>query len=117
MNILVTGAAGQLGRCIRNASENSKDSYIFTARADLDVTDAEAVAKAVREGRIDVIINCTAYTNVDKAEDDAEAAETLNAVAVRNLADAAKAAGATLVHVSTDYVFGGSAGNTPRNED
>ncbi|MDE5727361.1 MAG: dTDP-4-dehydrorhamnose reductase [Duncaniella sp.] len=117
MNILVTGAAGQLGRCIRNASENSKDSYIFTARADLDVTDAEAVAKAVREGRIDVIINCTAYTNVDKAEDDAEAAELLNAVAVRNLADAAKAAGATLVHVSTDYVFGGSAGNTPRNED
>ena len=117
MNILVTGANGQLGNCIRNASKNSKDNYIFTDVAELDITNADAVAKMVRDNDVNLIVNCAAYTNVDKAEDDAEFAEVLNAKAVRNLADAVKANGGTLIHVSSDYVFGGNAGNTPRGEN
>ena len=117
MNILVTGANGQLGNCIRNASKDSNDNYIFTDVAELDITNAEAVARMVKDNDINIIINCAAYTNVDKAEDDAEFAELLNAGAVRNLAEAVKANDGTLIHVSTDYVFGGNAGNTPRGED
>lgn len=116
MNILVTGANGQLGNCIRNAAEDSKDNFIFTDVAELDITNPEAVRKLVNENDVKVIINCAAYTNVDKAESDAEFAEILNAKAVRNLADAAKANDGTLFHISTDYVFGGSLGNTPRTE-
>lgn len=117
MNILVTGANGQLGTCMRNASARSNDTYIFTDVAELDITDAVAVARAVADNDIKIIVNCAAYTNVDKAEDDAEFAELLNAKAVRHLADAVKANDGTLIHISTDYVFGGSQGNTPRNED
>lgn len=117
MNILVTGANGQLGNCIRNAAKSSSDCYIFTDVAELDITDAAAVAEMVKANDINMIINCAAYTNVDKAEDDADFAEILNARAVRNLADAVKANDGTLIHVSTDYVFGGNSGNTPRNED
>ncbi len=125
MNILVTGANGQLGTCIRNAvknnSENGKrkteNEYIFTDVAELDITNPEAVNKAVKDNDIKVIVNCAAYTNVDKAESDANFAEVLNAKAVRNLADAVKANDGTLIHVSTDYVFGGSLGNTPRTEE
>lgn len=117
MNILVTGANGQLGNCIRNASRDSRDNYIFTDVAELDITNADAVAGMVRDNDVNLIVNCAAYTNVDKAEDDAAFAEVLNAKAVRNLADAVKANGGTLIHVSTDYVFGGNAGNTPRGED
>ena len=116
MNILVTGANGQLGNCRRNAAAKSADNYIFTDVAELDITDRDAVAHKVRDENIDVIVNCAAYTNVDKAEDEPEFAELLNAGAVRNLAEAAKSTGATLIHVSTDYVFGGAAGNTPRTE-
>lgn len=116
INILVTGANGQLGNCIRNASRGSSDNYIFTDVAELDITDAEAVAGMVRDNNINLIVNCAAYTNVDKAEDDADFAEKLNAGAVRNLAEAIKAADGTLIHISTDYVFGGSQGNTPRTE-
>lgn len=117
MNILVTGANGQLGNCIRNASKNTTDNYIFTDVAELDITNAEAVARMVKDNDINIIINCAAYTNVDKAEDDADFAELLNAGAVRNLAEAIKANDGTLIHVSTDYVFGGNAGNTPRGEE
>ena len=117
MNILVTGANGQLGNAMRIASRDSKDRYIFTDVSELDITDAEAVRKAVKDNEVDVIVNCAAYTNVDKAEDDAEFAEILNAKAVRNLADAIKENDGTLIHVSTDYVFGGSHGNTPRTEE
>lgn len=117
MNILVTGANGQLGTCMRNASARSNDTYIFTDVAELDITDADSVARAVADNDIKIIVNCAAYTNVDKAEDDAEFAELLNAKAVRHLADAVKANDGTLIHISTDYVFGGSQGNTPRNED
>ena len=102
MNILVTGANGQLGNCLRNAPRESADT--------------EAVSKAVADNDVKLIVNCAAYTNVEKAEDDTELAEKLNATAVGNLARAMKAAGGTLIHVSTDYVFGGSTGNTPRNE-
>ncbi len=117
VNILVTGANGQLGNEMRLVSKDSKDKYIFTDVAELDITDAAAVAKIVKDNDINVIVNCAAYTNVDKAESDAEFAEVLNAKAVRNLADAVKANDGTLIHVSTDYVFGGSKGNTPRTED
>ena len=117
MNILITGANGQLGNCMRIASNLSKDNYIFTDVAELDITDADAVAKAVKDNDVKVIVNCAAYTNVDKAESDAEFAEILNAKAVRNLAEAVKANDGTLIHISTDYVFGGSLGNTPRTEE
>ena len=117
MNILVTGANGQLGNCMRNAAKDSKDNYIFTDVAELDITDAEAVTKIVNDNDIKVIVNCAAYTNVDKADSDRDFAELLNAKAVRNLADAVKANDGTLIHVSTDYVFGGSLGNTPRSEE
>lgn len=116
LTILVTGANGQLGNAMRFVASNSKDNYIFTDVAELDITDQAAVAKAVNDNNVNVIINCAAYTNVDKAEDDRELATLLNATAVGNLANAASQAGATLVHVSTDYVFGGSLGNTPRSE-
>lgn len=117
MNILITGANGQLGNCMRNVAKDSNDNYIFTDVAELDITDAEAVTKAVKDNDIKVIVNCAAYTNVEKAETDRDFAELLNAKAVRNLAYAVKANDGTLIHVSTDYVFGGSLGNTPRNEE
>lgn len=117
MNILVTGANGQLGTALRNSSANSVDKYIFTDVTELDITDAEAVKKAVMDNGIDVIVNCAAYTNVDKAEDDAQFAELLNATAVRNLAEAVKLNDGTLIHVSTDYVFGKEPYNVPCLED
>lgn len=116
MNILVTGANGQLGHCIRKVAGGTQDNYIFTDVAELDITDADAVKRIVKDNGIDLIINCAAYTNVDRAENDADFAELLNAGAVRNLADAIKSNDGTLIHVSTDYVFGGSRGNTPRTE-
>ncbi|TKC57982.1 dTDP-4-dehydrorhamnose reductase [Bacteroidales bacterium] len=122
MTILVTGGNGQLGNCLRNAARGSDDSYIFTDVAGddvvrLDITDADAVSRMVRENDVKVIVNCAAYTNVDKAEDDAELAELLNATAVRNLAEAVKANDGTLIHISTDYVFGKEPYNVPCRED
>lgn len=117
MNILVTGANGQLGQCLRNAAAHSRDHYIFTDVAELDITDAAAVAAMVKDKDVKIIINCAAYTNVDRAEDDADFAELLNSTAVRNLADAAKAADGTLIHISTDYVFGREPYNVPCRED
>ena len=117
MNILVTGANGQLGNCIRNASAGSTNNYIFTDVAELDITDAAAVRSMVKDNAIDMIVNCAAYTNVDKAEDDAEFAELLNAGAVRNLAEAIRDNGGTLIHISTDYVFGKEPYNVPCRED
>jgi dTDP-4-dehydrorhamnose reductase len=113
MNILVTGANGQLGRAMRVASAASADNYIFTDIAELDITDREAVMDAVKTNIIGAIVNCAAYTNVDKAEDDEQLAELINATAVANLAEAAKSTDAVLFHVSTDYVFGGTLRNTP----
>lgn len=117
MNILVTGANGQLGNCLRKASAGSADNYIFTDVAELDIIDAAAVNRMVSDNDVNVIVNCAAYTNVDKAEDDADFAELLNATAVRNLAEAIKANDGTLIHISTDYVFGKEPYNVPCRED
>lgn len=117
MNILVTGANGQLGNEMRVVARNSADNYIFTDVAELDITDATAVEKMVTDNDVKVIVNCAAYTNVDKAEDDREFAELLNARAVENLAQAIRRNDGLLVHVSTDYVFGGTKNNTPCRED
>ena len=123
--ILVTGANGQLGNEMRLVSAGSKDRYIFTDVVEvegletvmLDITDLGAVRKMVKDNDVKVIVNCAAYTNVDKAEDDVDFCALLNAKAPENLAIAAKEAGALLVHVSTDYVFGGDPYNTPCRED
>lgn len=116
MNILVTGANGQLGCEMRRLGAVSPNNYIFTDVAELDITNAAAVMAAVKDNSITAIVNCAAYTNVDKAESDEATAELINATAVGNLARAMKEVGGTLFHVSTDYVFG-SEGNTPRTED
>ena len=113
--ILVTGANGQLGSAMRLLGATSRNEYRFTDVAELDITDEEAVRRAVCDGRIDVIVNCAAYTNVDRAEEDEATADRINRLAVGNLARAAAAADATLIHVSTDYVFSGDA-NRPYNE-
>ena len=116
MNILVTGANGQLGREMQRLSAVSPNNYTFTDVAELDVTDAGAVRQAVAQTRAEVIVNCAAYTNVERAEEDEEAADRLNRGAAENLARAAEANGATLIHVSTDYVFDGTA-HLPYTED
>ena len=114
--ILVTGANGQLGNEMRKLGAVSPNEYIFTDVAELDITDRDAVMAFTQENDIKIIVNCAAYTNVDKAEDDEATAELINATAVRNLAEAMKTADGTLFHVSTDYVFG-TDGNTPRTEE
>lgn len=116
MRILVTGGNGQLGTCLKIAAGNSENEYVFTDVDDIDITDREAVELGVRCNNFDVIVNCAAYTNVDKAEEQPEFAEKLNADAAGYLAEAAEKNGCTLIHISTDYVFGGNQGNTPRNE-
>ena len=127
MNILVTGANGQLGNEMRIISKNSEDNYIFTdvnqveglETIYLDITDLEAIRKMVVDNKIDAIVNCAAWTNVDGAEDPEkyELVEKLNATAPENLAKAMKEVGGLLVHISTDYVFGGDPYNTPCKED
>lgn len=125
MNILVTGANGQLGNEIRIVSRETADRYIFTDVIEqegqqttiLDITDLEAIRSIVRENDVKVIVNCAAYTNVDGAESNQELAELLNAKAPENLAIAMKEAGGLLVHISTDYVFGKEVYNTPCKED
>lgn len=125
MNILVTGANGQLGNEMRIVSRQSADRYVFTDVADfpgndtvhLDITDMEAVRETVSEYDIDIIVNCAAYTNVDKAEADIDACRLLNAKAPENLAVAIREKGGLLIHISTDYVFGGVVYDAPLNED
>lgn len=125
MTVLVTGANGQLGNEMRLVAKGSRDRYIFTDVADLpgletvhlDITDPDAVRAMVRDNDVKVIVNCAAYTNVDKAEDDREFCALLNAKAPENLAVAMKEVDGLLVHVSTDYVFGGDPYNTPCRED
>ena len=124
MNILVTGANGQLGNEIRLFAKDSADRYIFTdvnqaegvETVYLDITDPGAVSAMVRDNEVKCIINCAAYTNVDAAESNEALAEKLNAAAPENLARAMKEAGGLLVHVSTDYVFGKEPYNTPCRE-
>ncbi len=117
MNVLVTGAAGQLGSELRAVAVSSRDRYIFTDVAELDITSEEAVLETVRRERIGAIINCAAFTDVEGAEDRPELAERLNAGAVGILARAMAGTGGLLVHISTDYVFGLEPYNTPCKED
>ena len=125
MTVLVTGANGQLGSEMRLVAAVSKDRYIFTDVVDLpgveteklDITNIDAVRAMVKENDVKAIVNCAAYTNVDKAEDDQEFCALLNAKAPENLAVAMKEVDGLLVHVSTDYVFGGDPYNTPCRED
>ena len=123
MNILVTGAKGQLGCCLKDlVDENGNghpdhDSseanyYIFTDYEELDITDDDAVKKFVKENFINVIVNCAAYTNVEKAQTDRDTAYNVNAIGPYVLAEAAAEVGAVLIHISTDYVFKGQR-NTP----
>ena len=127
MNILVTGANGQLGNEMRIISKNSTDRYIFTdvnqiegvETIYLDITDLEAIRKMVADNNVDAIVNCAAWTNVDGAEDPEKYAivEKLNATAPENLAKAMKEVDGWLVQISTDYVFGKEPYNTPCKED
>ena len=117
MNVLVTGAAGQLGSELRAVAVSSRDRYLFTDVAELDITSEEAVLETVRRERIGAIINCAAFTDVEGAEDRSELAERLNAGAVGILARAMAGTGGLLVHISTDYVFGLEPYNTPCKED
>lgn len=142
MNILVTGANGQLGNEMRIVTKGSKDNFIFTDVMDaseesmamlrkldgedintettkLDITNLDAIRKMVSENDVKIIVNCAAWTNVDGAEapDKCSIVEKLNAEAPKNLAIAMKEANGLLVHISTDYVFGGDPYNTPCKED
>ena len=116
-NILVTGSYGQLGNEIRILTENEPNFRMFLTDVDtLDICDYGAVEKFVKENSIDLIMNCAAYTAVDKAEDNEEICHRVNAVAPYNLAKAAAAQGAELIHISTDYVFDGRS-PVPYTED
>ena len=142
MTILVTGANGQLGNEMRIVAKGSKDRYIFTDVCDehpeslemlhklagddvdttttkLDITNLDAIRKMVQENDVKVIVNCAAWTNVDGAEDPEkyELVKMLNAKAPENLAIAIKEVDGLLIHISTDYVFGGDPYNTPCKED
>ena len=122
MNILVTGANGQLGNEVQLVSKQSKnDKYFFTDVCEgyekLDITDIDKIRSYVNEHDIQCIINCAAWTNVDKAETAGDIVETLNAKAPENLAKVMKERNGLLVHISTDYVFGGDPYNTPCRED
>ena len=109
MNILVIGASGQLGQELRVAAEGSAQHYTFASRSELDVTDQLAIRHFVQDHHIDTIINCSAYTAVDRAEDEPEEADCINHQAVAALAALAKAQGLYLIHISTDYVFAGDS--------
>ena len=142
MNILITGANGQLGNEMRIVTKGSKDNYIFTDVCDehpesiemlhkltgddidttttkLNITNLDAIRTMVKENDVKVIVNCAAWTNVDGAEDPEKynLVELLNAKAPENLAIAMKEVDGLLVHISTDYVFGGEPYNTPCRED
>lgn len=116
MNILVTGANGQLGHEMQRVALSGNNNYIFTDVAELDITDYDAVVSFMGREKISLVVNCAAYTNVDKAEDDEDNAYRINASAVENLARACKNFNACLIHVSTDYVFNGDA-NVPYTEE
>ncbi|MBR6758166.1 MAG: dTDP-4-dehydrorhamnose reductase [Bacteroidaceae bacterium] len=115
MNILVTGANGQLGSSIRDIA-SQHHNFIFTDVDSLDITQYHDIVDVITRCNIDVIINCAAYTNVDRAEQEPEIAQLINATAVDNLARAAANNNATLIHISTDYVFGGNCNNIPCTE-
>ena len=125
MNILVTGANGQLGNAMRIISKTTTDNYVFTDIIEqdgvtttmLDITDLEAIPKIVTKNKIDITINCAAFTNVEAAETNKFHAENLNAIAPKNLAIVMNTVNGLLVHISTDYVFGKEPYNTPCREN
>ena len=125
MVVLVTGANGQLGNEMRIVARNDSNRYIFTDinategndTTYLDITDLNSIRTMVAECQVDVIVNCAAYTNVDEAENNRTLAESINALAPENLAIAMREVGGLLIHISTDYVFGGETHNTPCNEE
>lgn len=124
-NILITGANGQLGNEMRIVAKHSDLNFIFTDISSnegcdthyLDICNREAVIEFVQRNEVDAIINCAAYTNVDMAESDKESCYALNATAPENLAIAIQQRGGLLIHISTDYVFGGDEAHRPLTED
>lgn len=117
MNVLVTGANGQLGNHMRLlAAKSNEDVFSFIDVNELDLTHEPEVWNYFRHHPVDVIVNCAAYTNVDRAEEEESLADSINHLAVRYLAEAAKSSNALLVHISTDYVFGGNVNNVPCSE-
>lgn len=125
MNILVTGAGGQLGNHMRLCCDSAVGNFLFSdivasekeAIISLDITDAQELRRVVEENDVNCIVNCAAYTNVDKAESDEELCHKLNAYAPGLMAGLLKERGGLLVHISTDYVFGEETYNTPCKED
>jgi dTDP-4-dehydrorhamnose reductase len=107
MNILVTGSNGQLAREIRSLSKEYKDNFFFTKRQELDITQKKDIRDFIEKNSIDLIINSSAYTAVDRAEKEKEVANLVNSIGVQNLAEIAKAKSIVLIHISTDYVFDG----------
>ena len=116
-NILVTGANGQLGTSLALMANGEDARFFFTDVDTLDITDYRAVSRCMKANHIDIVINCAAYTNVDKAEDDREAAFKVNADAPGILAKACRVNKASLIHISTDYVFGKERSTKPRTEE
>jgi dTDP-4-dehydrorhamnose reductase len=117
MNILITGASGQLGHCFRHlAARYPQWHFIFCSASDLDIGNRRAVADFFKKGRIDWCVNCAAYTAVDKAESEPSQAARVNVRGAKNLAEACKESGGTLVHMSSDYVYHNRQ-NTPFRED
>ena len=116
MTILVTGGNGQLGCSLRLASAESLHRYIFTDVEELDITSAEAIEAFFQSEHPDVVVNCAAYTAVERAEEDEAQADLINHKAVALLAAACQRHDATLIHISTDYIFSGE-GDTPYTEE
>ena len=116
-NILVTGSNGQLGNELRLVVEekDKENNYFFMDVEELDITNKSDVSQFLHANDIDVVVNCAAYTNVDKAEDEKEIADLINHIGVKNLAESCKERDGFLIHISTDYVFDGTK-NTPYTE-
>jgi len=116
-NILVTGSNGQLGNEFRLVVEEKDkvNNYFFTDVEELDITNKSDVSQFLHANNIDVVVNCAAYTNVDKAEDEPEIADIINHIGVKNLAESCKEREGFMIHISTDYVFDGTK-NTPYTE-
>lgn len=107
--VLITGANGQLGSEIRHISSSYQFEFLFTDVAELDITSKESIVRFLKENQVDAIINCAAYTAVDKAETDEEIADKVNHLAVKFLAEVAKEFKLKFIHLSTDYVFDGES--------
>ncbi|MFK7781784.1 dTDP-4-dehydrorhamnose reductase [Psychroserpens sp.] len=116
MNILVTGAKGQLATCIKALDNSSDYNFIYKNSEDLDITDLISVESFFKRNKISFCVNCAAYTAVDKAESDQKKAHNVNVNGSENLAKTCAQYNSKLIHISTDFVFNGSS-NTPYNED